>query len=387
VKTIGSRYRTAVNRLTDRARLSWLLWRKGREFRNCEDFEPDSVLRGFQDQPYRYEDDREILDRIIAAYKKAKASQLNASDAYQVSNEWLPIYDRQLRDVMQILQREDRETLRVIYRNFMRDRCSTGLHGLPVDMQKEYFQGKISRKNQRRFLIDSYHRYSHWKSLLGDTHSLRDLIAPSIGNPYGYYREGVFIRAGADYHHYYATAIARLIRKRARRTVVELGGGFGGMAYYLVRDNDNLTYIDFDLPENVALASYYLLCAFPEKHILLYGEADLSQQAIAEYDLILLPSFEIGRLQDRSVDLFFNSYSLAEMSQDTIRAYIEEFDRSTRGYILHVNHTKRSEVVADDFGIDPAQFDLLYKIAALWNAGRDATMDEFEYLYKRIDYA
>jgi hypothetical protein len=49
-----------------------------------------------------------------------------------------------------------------------------------------------------------------------------------------------------------------------------------------------------------------------------------------------------------------------------------------------VNHNKKSEVVADDFGIDPVRFDLLYKIPALWNAGRDMLMDEYEYLYRKI---
>jgi hypothetical protein len=53
-------------------------------------------------------------------------------------------------------------------------------------------------------------------------------------------------------------------------------------------------------------------------------------------------------------------------------------------YILHVNHNKLSEVVADSFGIDPQQFDLLYKIPAFWNLGRNDKMDEYEYLYKRV---
>jgi putative sugar O-methyltransferase len=321
----------------------------------------------------------------MAAYRKAKTTQLSAGNAYQVSNEWLPIYDELLREVVEILRSGNRHKLRVIYRNFMRDRCSTGLHGLPLDMHKEYFDSKITRRNQKRFLIDAYHRYALWKSLLGNTHSIRDLIAPCIGNPYGSYFDGIFIRAGADYLHYYATAIARLIRRNDHRTVVELGGGYGGMAYYLCRDNQKMTYIDFDLPENVALASYYLLCAFPEKRTLLYGEAKLTPSAIAAYDIIVMPGFEIAKVQDRSVDMIFNSYSLAEMSQATILAYIEEFTRIARGYFLHVNHNKRSEVVADDFGIDPAQFNLLYKVPALWNAGRDAAMDEYEYLYKRID--
>src|SRR5450756_1691094 len=105
------------------------------------------------------------------------------------------------------------------------------------------------------------------------------------------------------------------------------------MAYYLCRDSDNLTYIDFDLPGNMPLASYYLLCAFPHKKTLLYGEADLTPAAFATYDLIVMTSFEVVRLQGKSVDLIFNSYSLAEMSQETIPTYIKEFTRIARGYL------------------------------------------------------
>jgi hypothetical protein len=319
MKKIANRSRAAMNNLTDHLRLIWLLWQKGREYRNCKDYDLASVPRGFQDQPCQYPDDTAILDRIIAAYKKAKAAQMNAAHAYQVSNEWLPIYERPLQEVMQALRSKDRERLRVIYRNFMRDRCSTGLHGFPLDMHKEYFSGKISRKNRRRFLVDMYHRYTVWKSLLGKTHSLKDLVAPCIGNPYGYYFGSTFIRAGADYLHYYATVIARLTRRNERQTIVELGGGYGGMAYYLCRDNRCMTYLDFDLPENLALASYYLLCSFPEKRTLLFGEKELTPEAISSYDIVLMPSFEIVKLPDESADLIFNSYSLAEMSRDLHR--------------------------------------------------------------------
>jgi hypothetical protein len=73
------------------------------------------------------------------------------------------------------------------------------------------------------------------------------------------------------------------------------------------------------------------------------------------------------------------------MSQETIKTYINEFTRISKGYFLHVNHNKVSEIIADNFGVDLNQFDLLYKIPALWNAGRNLYMDEYEYLYKKIE--
>jgi len=367
-------------------RYNWLLWRKEREFRNDRNYNLNLVEKGFLDRRADAGDDKALLSRIIKAYKLAKESQHGVSPSYQVSNEWVPIYNHQLGEVMRALQSEDVVALGSIYENFWRNSCSAGLIGLSLDMQKYFFSGSIKKLHKKIFLFDTLHRFNLWKSLLGNTHDVKALESPSIGNPFGYFLDGHFIKAGSDYLHYYATLIERLTRRTGgRRVVVELGGGFGGMAYYLARDNDNLTYLDFDLPENMALTAYYLLKAFPEKKTVLYGESDLSTDCINSNDIILMPNFELPKLPDNSADLIFNSYSLAEMSAEAIRNYIAEFTRIARQYLLHVNHTKQCLVGADEFGINPEWFDLLYKVPALWNAGRNPDTDEYEYLYKKID--
>lgn len=383
INRLSNGYRSAMNRIRFEMQLSKLLRSKTREYKKDNNFDLNLVECGFQDQPCNF-DDETAIQRIVKAYNKAKLIQKSAGPAFQVSNEWLPIYEKPLKKIMAALINEDVGDIKKQYRNFMRADCSTGLHGLPVDMNKVFFSGNISNRNKKRFLCDSIHRHHLWKSLLGDTHTVRDLVAPCIGNPYGSIIEGVFVRSGANYLHYYATAIGRLIRKNEHRIVVELGGGYGGMAYYLCRDNKNLTYVDFDLPENMALTAYYLLNALPKHKVLLFGEAELTPQIVNEYDVIIMPSFEIIKLQNKSIDLIFNSYSLAEMSSETINTYIHEFMRISKGYILHVNHNKVSEVVADNFGIDSTKFNLLYKTPALWNGGRNSNMDEYEYLYNRI---
>ncbi len=371
-------------RFSDELHLQFLLWLKQREFKNDKHFDLSLVTAGFANRLAGSDHDHDILRRIVRAYSRAKEVQKTSGPSYQVSNEWLPIYERPLLEVMRALQEEDIAALARIYGNFMRDDCSIGLVGLPINMRKHFFGEKISNRNKKRFLVDFIHRYNLWESFLGTTHDTHDLVSPCIGNPYGVEIDGTFIKAGSDYLHYYATLIGRLTRHNSHRTVVELGGGFGGMAYYLVRDSNNITYIDFDLPENLALTAYYLLKAFPNKALKLFGEVDISDINITDNEIVLMPSFEISRMHDNCVDLLFNSYSLAEMSAETIKVYISEFMRIGRNYILHVNHNRDSVVVADDFGIDLERFDLLYKIPALWNGGRRSDMDEYEYLFKRI---
>jgi putative sugar O-methyltransferase len=330
-------------------------------------------------------DDIEIIKRIVKAYKKAKAVQKSTPEFYQVGNEWLPIYEKQLKTVMQALENEDIPALRTTYQNFWRDPCSTGLLGFSANMEKHYFGRRLKRRYKKLHLFSGLHRIKLWGSLMGRSASLADLSSPAIGNPFYCYIDGHMVKTGSDYLHYYASSIGRLTNSGQKRVVVEIGGGYGGMAYYLLRDQTNLTYVDFDLPENMALTAYYLLNAFPDKKTVLYGEEELTPDCIAKNDMVIMPNFEMEKMTANSADLTFNSYSLAEMSPETITQYIAMVSRMTKKYFLHVNHTVYSLVTADEFGIDPKQFKLIYKLPALWNAGINPDMDEYEYLYEKID--
>lgn len=381
---IKTKYSRRVDKYAAKKRLQALYLLKAWEFMSDKNYEFDLVEHCYVDNRKEL-DDIEIIKRIVAAYNKAKAAQKSAPGFYQVGNEWLPIYEKQLKTVMQALSNEDIPALRKIYQNFWRDPCSAGLIGLPTDMGKHFIGKRILRKYKKMHLFSGLHRMKLWRSLMGRNASLDELSSPAIGNPYYCSIDGHMVKAGSDYLHYYASTIGRLTETSQTRIVVEIGGGYGGMAYYLLRDQSNLTYIDFDLPENMALTAYYLLNSFPEKKIVLFGEAELTPECIASSDILIMPNFEMDKLADNSVDLAFNSYSLAEMAPETITHYIALLSRMTRKYILHVNHTRHSLVTADEFGIDPAQFALIYKMPALWNAGVNPDMDEYEYLYRKKD--
>jgi putative sugar O-methyltransferase len=284
--------------------------------------------------------------------------------------------------VMDVMARRDAAALGRIYANFFRETCTIGIHGMPVDMQSCYFSGNISQDNAQKYMADCFHRMNIWIDSLGKSHTLDALETPQIGNPYGFYIDGKFFRAGVDYQHYYAVMIDRLTRSKQHRTVLELGGGFGGLGHFLIRDNPDMTYIDVDLPENMALTAFYLLSAFPDKKVALFGEVDLKTADLSQYDIVVLPNFAIADLKDNTVDLAFNSYSLAEMSLETVANYISQFNRITRKFIYHVNHTRIPPVRADDFPIDYNKFELITRAPAMWNMARNKDMDEYEYVYK-----
>lgn len=352
-----------------------------RRFGSDPNFRPELVPGYFVPRPDNGQDDLVILKRIIAAYKKAKVAQKSAGEAFNVSNEWLSIYERNLGPVMNALFSENVAELQRMYQNFFRDGCSTGLVGLPVDIPNLLSGGAIKQKFREYIVCDVLHRYDLWRKRTENKYTAAVLSAPLVGNPYGYTMDEVFIRAGGDYQHYYAYAIAELMDSGKNTTVAELGGGFGGLAYYLVRDNPQVTYVDFDLPEATALASYYLMRSLPNVRIHLYGETELSA-ALAMPGLVMMPSFEIMKMPPKTAAVSFNSYSLAEMSPATIRVYIDQITRITSGYFLHVNHNRNAMLSADKFGVEERGFKLVSRELAGWTLGINPQSDEYEYLYK-----
>jgi putative sugar O-methyltransferase len=286
-------------------------------------------------------------------------------------------------EVIDAMTNRNSDQLEKIYGNFFRETCSIGLHGgVSANMCTDFFSGNITEHNKGLYMADIMHRFTIWLDSIGKTFSIDDLKSPVIGNPYGCYIDGVFFRHGVDYQHYYATMISRLVRSKSHRVVLELGGGFGGLAYFLMRNNSDLTYIDVDLPENMALAGFYLLSAFPDKNIALFGELDLSSADIGQFDAVILPNFSIEDIETDSVDLTFNSYSLAEMSLSNVKNYVNQFNRISSKFIYHINHTKITQAKADEFNFDFNKFELISRAPAIWNMALNSDMDEFEYIYK-----
>ena len=103
-------------------------------------------------------------------------------------------------------------------------------------------------------------------------------------------------------------------------------------------------------------------------------------------DFILMPNFEINKVKNETIDLSFNSYSLAEMDHDAIFNYIKIICSATKKYFLHLNHCKYAKISADQFPIDYDKFFLLSRSATMWGkvSNRNPEIDEHEFIYERI---
>jgi putative sugar O-methyltransferase len=325
----------------------WMFARHGaHRFRGDARYDLQNVTHGFAPCIDGTADDTELLERICAAYSKAVQQQQSAPEAYKATEWWQDVRQRSLGPVMHALLTRDIVVLRRMYRNFFRDTCSAGLLGAPYGMSKAYFGGKIKDVHRHFYLTHVLYRFDYWKQETNERFTLRDLAGPGVGNPFGVVIDGTHISVGSEYAHYCAQRIgSHLVSTDS--TVAEIGGGFGGMAYYLLRDQPGVTYLDFDVPESIALTSYYLMKAFPKLKFLLYGEEALTKRALAQVDVALMPSFELEKMPTESVDVSFSSHSMSDMSSEAMAEYLKNIDHMTRSCFFHIGKKQASDSLSE----------------------------------------
>jgi hypothetical protein len=167
-----------------------------------------------------------------------------------------------------------------------------------------------------------------------------------VGNPFGAVIDGIHISVGSEYSHYCAHRVREQLHCESR-TVAEIGVGFGRMAYYLLRSRPGTRYIGFDLPETVALASYYLMRALPRLEFLCYGEKEITSDSLAKADVVMLPRFALTTMPTRSVDLTFTSHGMSELSNDELGHYMNEISRMTCESLLFVSSRAVSQMISE----------------------------------------
>lgn len=323
------------------------------------------------------DDDSALLDRICTAYIKATGEQKNAAAVYGATGWWQLVRQASLGPVMKALATRDIQNLRAMYQNFFLHPCSSGLIGLPLGLPWTCFKGVLSSIPLRGYLADALFRIAYWKERTKDTFHLRDLAGPDAGNPFGVLLDGVLLRPGAEYQHDCAWRIHQLARSR-HTVIAEIGGGYGGMAYYLLRNREDITYIGFDVPESIALTAYYLSKALPEKKILLYDEQNLTHETIIQADIVLLPLYEMENMASDSIDITFSSHAISDLSKAALAQYMNVISHMTRDAFLCVMD-KRAGILVPCLD----SFSLVEKRATCWNDPANHVETEVAYLFRR----
>ena len=333
--------------------------------------------------------ERRLVERIFAAYKCMKRDEAKAAAVYRPASVW----DEQLRRAYQpfllALERDDISGFHFFLANFGTWKQYHGLES--TTLLWDNMRTVLGRRYLKHAVFLT--QVEQCLRLTGGRTPASSLSYPLHGNQSGAYVEGVFVGAFSCASELYGSQIAGILSDRHRPVVAELGAGYGRLAYFLLRDLPRFAYVDFDLPEPLCVAAYYLMKTWPEKRALLYGEANDGGVPDLTNDLVFLPSFTIDQVPaEPIVDLFLNTYSLGEMPATAASHFVRQAATWSH-YIFHVNHDQWP-VPFDDgsvgllgwqYPIPPEQWKLLFR-----ESDRSALLgfQEFEsdifcYLYGR----
>ena len=305
-----------------------------------------------------------LINRIFSSYRKMKKDQLNKKKIYQPSTLWKNLLSNDYKIMQEADLLNDYEKFSFFIKNFGNwDRYLGIEHNL---MLKKFNKNFILRKYLICEIFDGLFRA--WKFFGNSQKNIKDLNSPEFGNQIGAYFGNYFVTIGSFFNNIIAKLLIPYIDNYKRPIVADLGGGYGKLGYYLLNKKKNFCFLDFDLPETLCLASYYLMKTWPKKKALLYGEKIFNSSDIYSYDLIFMPSFEIEKLKNDSVDLFLNKNSLGEMNPDLAIHFIDNICRTAKIF-FHMNHDKirnifeknTKSLVNSEYPINNKKFKLLFR--------------------------
>ena len=163
---------------------------------------------------------------------------------------------------------------------------------------------------------------------------IEELLENSIGNPP---KEKVESRSGKELQATFndlilisfANKIFNALSTKQRTSelfVLEIGGGYGGLAAKLKKLLPLAHIAIIDLPHAGLLQTYYLQQRFPSAQMNVLGyktNANLHGDVSSSSDFTVVPSTKIDLLNWQEFDLVINSRSFMEMDKKTISRYFE----------------------------------------------------------------
>jgi hypothetical protein len=148
------------------------------------------------------------------------------------------------------------------------------------------------------------------------------------------------------------------------RIIVELGAGYGRLAYVARKLFKDCTYVILDLPEALLCASSWLGRVLPgevQPYEVSRNENRLGREQLLSKGVWTLGAHQIEAVQDDAADAFVNIYSFAEMPRASIENYFAHVDRISSG-VFFTKQRKVENNTVDGVVVSEA----VYPIRAHW---------------------
>jgi len=167
--------------------------------------------------------------------------------------------------------------------------------------------------------------------------------------------------------------------KGHKSTIVEIGSGFGGLAYLMKKIVPNSTYICVDLPESLSFAALYLSRFYDN---ICFVDETTNLEEIGKYELVFIANYMFDSLVQSGlkIDLAINTLSMSEMTSEQIRHYCQgistmigkmgaffEQNQDNR----HIGFTFANEIVKENFKVEKRlvfrkEVGMTQGVATLW---------------------
>jgi putative sugar O-methyltransferase len=273
----------------------------------------------------------EVARRVGLAFLDARdAAKEVSSSKYRIGENWACVVAVSREPLYSAIKNQDWEKTVQLLDNYFRSDISSSMGSCAAA-----FQGFVRHADDAWL----HHNLRVWDYSVGSHTPLTELAVPPVGNPYGFRVGGLLINADALLNHHRAHVVRRLLEGVRRPVVVEIGGGYGGFAYYLNGGPGSLTYLNFDIPESLVISSYFLSLLFPNKRIALYNYSTkaIDTGFLSAHDIVLMPNFVLPHLAEGIADVSLNTISMSEMEHATIEEYYRQIERTCRGYFYMEN--------------------------------------------------
>jgi len=160
------------------------------------------------------------------------------------------------------------------------------------------------------------------------------LIRPNIGCCHGI-KLGSTIWYHKDFEHILAAkTIADLALGNKTLAIMEIGGGFGGLAYWLYKIGFRDITV-YDVPQMNIIQEYYLSKTLPEAKICFYDDNDKSLFESSE--IKILPYWHLDKIPSKLYDISVNQDSLPEIPIPIAKDFLKKIIHTTKKYFYSVN--------------------------------------------------
>lgn len=143
-----------------------------------------------------------------------------------------------------------------------------------------------------------------------------------------------------------------------RPRILEIGSGFGGLAYYLKTLIPGARYVCVDLPESLLFSSIYLSTLFPSDDNVLVTQKNINQLSKDSAGFTFVPNYLFDACVDsgQEFDLVINTLSMSEMLEAQVRYYCSGIVKllGSRGGFFEQNQDNKAigfvnacEIIAD----------------------------------------